>query len=55
VPISPEEYRKRKRIWIIVIGIGLLMVVISIIYPVMVPEPAGEDTPRESATSFFQS
>jgi uncharacterized membrane protein len=54
-PISPQEYRKRKRVWLFVIGIGLLMVFISIIYPVLVPEPASAETTRESATAFLRS
>jgi hypothetical protein len=44
-PISPEAYRKRLRLWLIVIGLGLIMVVLSVIYPSLVPQPPVEETP----------
>jgi uncharacterized membrane protein len=45
-PISRNEYKKRLKLWLAVIGIGLILVVLSIVYPSLMPKT--EETPEPS-------
>ena len=47
-PISHEEYKKRLRLWLVVIGIGLVLVVLSIVYPSLMPKTPSEEIPESS-------
>jgi len=43
-PLFYDDYRTRLRLWLAVIGIGLMLVILSIVYPSLVSKPTSEET-----------
>jgi len=46
-PLFYEDYKRRLKLWLVVIVIGLILVVLSIVYPSLVSKSPAEETPVE--------